>query len=65
MQIEEVNGIESKFRVATLTISDQISDNQAWGFIDGNKRLVKIGMPALRVIKKQVDPFAHITGQLR
>lgn len=65
MQIEKVNGIESKFRVATLTISDQISDNQAWGFIDGNKRLVKTGMPVLRVIKKQVDPFAHITGQFR
>lgn len=65
MQIENVNGTESKFRVATLTISDQISDNQAWGFIEGNKKLVKIGMPALRVIKKQVDPFSQITGQFK
>jgi len=65
MQIEKVSGVESKYRVATITVSDQVFDTQSWGFVEGPKEKVKTGMAVQRVIKKQEDPMQKIWGQFR
>lgn len=66
VQVENINGVESRYNIGTLTLSDQISSNQAWGFIKSvNKPLVKTGMPAVRILRKQITSLnTLLEGQM-